>query len=140
MKVERRTAYLSDEQRAAASSLGRVRVETGVWTYYVSRSSSGVFGYAYFETHTVRTMSETFMTVLNADGSVRFVEILAFAEPDEYRADMRWLKQFQGRDQPEEFYLGRSLANRSGATLTSQALADGVRRVLAVHAIIHGKP
>lgn len=134
--VERRTAYLTEEQRSAAQARGRVKVESLVWTYYVDRSSSGVF--AYFETHTVRTQSETFMAVLNSDGSVRFVEILAFAEPDEYRADARWLKQFSGRQAAAEFYLGRSLANRSGATLTSQALADGIRRVVSVHAIIHG--
>ena len=35
----------------------------------------GVVGTAYFESHKVRTMNETFMVVVDTDSTVRFVEM-----------------------------------------------------------------
>lgn len=136
MLVERRTAYLTDEQQRRAQEAGHVKVESKVWAYYVGASSLGVRGYAYFETHVVRTMPETFMVALAPDGSVRFVEILAFLEPEDYLPRPRWLAQFPGRELDGELFVRRGIRNITGATLSSQALADGLRRVLAVHAVL----
>lgn len=136
-RVERRTAYLTEDQQRRAQEAGHVKIESKVWAYYVGISSLGAGGYAYFETHVVRTMPETFMVALAPDGSVRFVEILAFLEPEDYLPRPRWLAQFQARKLDGELFVRRGLRNITGATLSSQALADGVRRVLAVHAVLH---
>lgn len=135
---ERRTAYLTQEQVERAQDLGRVRVESRVWIYYVARSSAQETTYAYFETHTVRTMPETFMAVLDGAGELRFVELLAFHEPDDYLPSARWLRQFDGRALGGGLMVRRGIRNIAGASLTSQSLTDGVRRILAVHAILHG--
>ena len=127
---ERRTLYLTEEQRKAAETLGRVKVESRVWTYY-----EGAEGFAYFDTHVVRTMPETFMAALAPDGSVRFVELVSFQEPDDYLPRPRWLDQFKGRKLDRELMVRRGIRNMTGASLTSEALADGVRRVLAVHSV-----
>jgi hypothetical protein len=132
--VERRTAYLSAAEVKQAEKAGRVKIDSRVWVYYVGTSSRGVMGYAYFETHVVRTMTETFMAVLEPDGSLRSVELLAFAEPDDYLPGPRWLAQFKGRSLKDDLLVHRVIRNMTGASLTSQAMADGVRRVLAVHA------
>lgn len=137
--VERRTAYLTEDERLRAQAAARAKVESGVWTYYVGRSSAGPQGYAYFETHVVRTMTETVMAVVEPGGRLRSVELLAFAEPDDYRPTPRWLGQFEGRGEGGELFVGRALRNMTGATLTSHALSDSVRRVLAVHEVIQSR-
>lgn len=137
--VERRTAYLSDDEIKIAQEKARAKIESKVWVYYVGKSSAGVLGYAYFETHVVRTMPETFMAVLEPSGEVRFVELLSFAEPDDYLPRPRWLDQFRGRSLDRELMLRRAIRNMTGATLTSQALTDGVRRVMAVHELIRSQ-
>ena len=128
---ERRTAYLTAEQAAAAESAARAKLESRVWTYYVSGSTT-----AYFESHPVRTMNETIMVVVGADDRVAFVEILSFAEPDDYLASPRWLRQLAGRRLDDELALRRGLRGIAGATLTAEAVARAVRRVLAVHAVL----
>ena len=135
--VERRTPYLSPEQVKRAQEAGRVKVESRIRTYYVGTSSRGVEGYAYFETHQVRTMPETFMAVVEPDGRLRFVELLAFLEPDDYLPRARWLDLFRGRRLDADLMVRRGIRNITGSSLTSQALTDGVRRVLAVHAVLH---
>lgn len=140
VKVERRTAYLTDAQLAAAAADARTPVDSKVWTYYVGTSSKGAAGTAYFESHKVRTMNEAFMVVVDPDASVRFIEILSFAEPDEYMAPGKWLDQFRGRRLDDELMLRRGLRNITGASITSDAMTRAVRRVLAVHRVLNAPP
>lgn len=135
--VERTTAYLTEAQASEMEAVARAKIDSRVWTYYVGRSTRGVEGYAYFESHAVRTMNETFMAALGPDGSIRFVELLAFAEPEDYRPGPRWLDQFKNRSLKDDLMVHRSIRNITGASLSSEALATGVRRVLAVHAVLH---
>lgn len=94
-------------------------------------------GYAYFETHTVRTMPETFMAVVDARGALRFVELLAFYEPPDYAPPRRWLAQFHNRPLSEDLFVRRAIRNIAGASLTSTTLTEGIRRILAIHAVLH---
>lgn len=135
--VERRTAYLGEEEVQAAQKLGHVKVEERVWAYYVGTASGAVQGYAYFDTHMVRTMPETVMIVVEPDGRLRFVELLSFYEPPDYEPAARWLRLFSGRALDDELMVRRGIRNIAGASLTSQALTNSVRRVLAVHAVLH---
>ncbi|MDE2511285.1 MAG: FMN-binding protein [Elusimicrobia bacterium] len=139
-KVERKTAFLTDAQASAAETDAGSPLGSHVWTYYVGTSSQGVAGTAYFESHKVRTMNETFMVVVDPDASVRFVEILSFAEPDEYMAPKKWLGQFGGKTLTQDLLIRRGLRNITGASITSEAVTRGVRRVLAVHRVLNGAP
>jgi hypothetical protein len=132
---ERRTAFLTDAQARSVEEAARAKLESKVWTYYVAGSTT-----AYFESHLVRTMNETVMVVVGADGKVAFVEILSFAEPDDYMASKRWLAQFPGRKLDDELALRRGLRNITGASLTSESVTRSVRRVLAVHQVLNAKP
>ncbi len=133
-KPERRTAFLTDDQAAAAEKAARAKLESKVWTYYVAGSTT-----AYFESHPVRTMNETVMVTV-VHGKVGFVEILSFSEPDDYLASKRWLAQLEGRPLDDELALRRGLRGITGATLTAEAVARSVRRVLAVHEVINSRP
>ena len=139
-RPERRMATLTEEQRQAAEKLAQARVQQREWTYYVAVSSAGETTYAYFETHVVRTMPETFMAVLDGTGKLRFVELLAFHEPEDYRPPKRWLRRFDGRPLDDDLLVRRGIRNITGASLTSRALTDGVRRILAVHAVLQSQP
>jgi len=137
VKVERRTAFLTGAQAAAAEKDAGAKIDSRVWTYYVGTSSKGAAGTAYFESHKVRTMNEAFMVVVDPGATVRFVEILSFAEPDEYMAPRSWLDQFKGKPLDDELLLRRGLRNITGASITSEAMTRAVRRVLAVHRVLN---
>ncbi|MBI3300371.1 MAG: FMN-binding protein [Elusimicrobia bacterium] len=137
--VERRTAYLTDAQVARAESLAKTKVESKVWTYYVGTSSGAAAGWAYFDRVIVRTMPATVMAAVAPDGTLRFLEVLTFDEPDDYRASARWLAQLKARPLDRDLRIGGLLRNQTGATLTSSAFSDSARRLLAVHAVLTGK-
>lgn len=138
LAIERRTAFLADSELASARALAGadVEIEQRVVTYYVGRDQKSVAGVAYFDGHRVRSMQEVVMVVVGSDDRVSRVEILAFDEPPEYRASGPWLGQFKGQRLDDQLSLSGSIANLTGASLTSRAIVRSVRRVLALHRTI----
>lgn len=136
--IDRRTAFLEDAQleRAARLAGGGVRVDQPIVTHYVGTREGRALGVAYFDAHRVRTMQEVIMIVVGTEDEVQRIEILSFAEPPEYMAPEGWLDQFDGEALSADLALGRRIRNISGATLTSRAITEATRRVLALHRVI----
>jgi electron transport complex protein RnfG len=134
--VERKTFFLTDAQREKAARLARAKIESALVVAYVGHGSNGVLGTAYFDTHTVRTMPETILVTVKPDGVVGGVEVVAFGEPEDYLPRPRWLGLFSGKRLDPDLAVGRGLAHVTGSTLTTRAIADAVRRVLAIHTVI----
>jgi Na+-translocating ferredoxin:NAD+ oxidoreductase RnfG subunit len=134
---QRHTAFLADEDLAAiAEQSDGVKVEQRVISYYVAVEDGRKTHVAYFEAHSVRTLSEVIMVVVTAKGTVGRVEILKFLEPPEYRARAGWLAQFDGHDLDDDLSLKGDIVGMTGATLTARAVTGAVRRQLAVHAYL----
>lgn len=134
--IERKTHFLTDAEREKASRAARARVESNLVVAYVGMSAKGVLGTAYFDTHTVRTMPETLLVVVRPDGTLGGIEVVAFGEPEDFLPRRGWLRLFPGRRLDSDLAVGRGLAHVTGATLTTRAIADAARRVLAIHAVV----
>ena len=137
--VERKTFFLTEAERERASRDARSKVESRLVIAYLARDPKGPVGTGYFETHIVRTMPQTLLVTVRPDGTLQGVEVIAFGEPEDYLPRRNWLKAFVGRRLDDELVVGRSLAHVTGATLTTRTIAEAVRRVLAVHAIVAGR-
>lgn len=136
--IERRTAFLTEEQLARAKALAGadVQVASRVVTYYLGLRDGTPLGVAYFERHRVRTLNQVLMFVVSPDGRIVRVDILDFQEPPDYRASPGWLGQLLGRRLDDALSLKGSVVNLTGATLTSRAITRASRRVLALHQVI----
>ncbi|MCK6553108.1 FMN-binding protein [Candidatus Binatia bacterium] len=137
--VERRNFFLTGAQRERIEQLARAPLESDMVTIYVGMRGGEVAGYAIFDTHLVRTLPETFLVVLSPDGAVVGTHLLAFYEPLDYMPGDRWLRQFDGRRLDDDLAIGRGVAAITGSTLTSRAVAGGVRRALALYAVLLGE-
>ena len=67
--VERRTAYLEQEQVEEAAESAGVPVTSALVPHYVATLDGEPVGVAYFDTHVVRTEAETVMVVVNCSPS-----------------------------------------------------------------------
>jgi Na+-translocating ferredoxin:NAD+ oxidoreductase RnfG subunit len=133
--VERKVLFLTDEQVFKIENLAKAKLESKLATYYVSSANDSVNGYAFFETNIVRTKPETFVVIINPSGSVRSVEILAFHEPLDYLPTPRWFKLFTNKFLDDDLWPKRGIHNITGATLSVQAITQGVRKILAIHRV-----
>ena len=130
-KVQRRTAYLTKEQVKRAAELSGEEVASALVTYY-----QGPGGFAYFDTHRVRTLPETLMVMVDPQGQVKRIEVISFREPEEYMPRGNWYGQFQGRKLDRNLRIKTGIPPVTGATLTVRATTGAVRRVLALHQVI----
>jgi hypothetical protein len=134
--VETVNLFLTKEEMAQVKRRSGVVLDSAIYKFYVGKKDGETIGYAAIEAATVRTLPETVMVVLNADGTVRFTEILAFFEPSEYMPPKRWLDQFRGIDLTSELRVGGQIQGISGATLSAQAITRQVRKTTALCAIL----
>jgi electron transport complex protein RnfG len=135
--TERQTLFLSDDQRDNAEKESGSEVSSALATRYVAMGENGaVLGWAYLDTHRVRTLPETLMVVLGSDGAVRRVEVVTFREPREYMPREGWYGQYEGQQLDDDLALKRDIRPVTGATLTARATTEAVRRVLAIHAVV----
>lgn len=127
---------LTPAQAKAIQQASGVRVRKlapKVW-----RSAGG--GWFYLDQVLGKHEMITYAVALDATGAVSGVEILDYRET--YGGQVRnpkWLAQFAGKTLASPPKLDRNIVNLSGATLSSAHVTDGVRRLLATHALVVGR-
>jgi len=132
--VEPLPVFISDEQAEKIEKLAQVKLDSKLYTLHVGKRDGQVLGYAAIESHTVRTQSETVLILLNSSGELARVEMLAFHEPPEYQPPARWFEKLY-RKPIGELRLNQGVDGISGATLSSRASLDGIRKVMAIYKI-----
>lgn len=138
VETTRETVFLTEDQLRIAAEAAELEIEGAMVTRFVARSDGAVVGFAYLDTHRVRTLPETLVVILDSGGRVRRVEVAAFREPLDYKPGDSWYRQFDGEELNRDLALDRNIRPITGATLTARATTDAVRRSLAIHASIEG--
>jgi hypothetical protein len=132
-RVERRTLYLDAGQARRTAEAAGVPVEGRVVPYYAGTIEGRVTGYAYFDSHLVRTLPETVMILIEPGGRIGRIEVLSFDEPEDYLPGEHFYRQFSGRGPDDDLSPGRGLRTITGATLSARAASQAARRILALH-------
>lgn len=139
-KVSRQSIFLTKEQQAAAKKASGIDFTDQLVVRYVGTDAANrVVGYAYFDTHRVRTLPETVMIVVTPEAKVAKIEVLSFDEPPEYLPKERWVEQIEGRRLDDDLSLKRAIRPLSGASLSGRAIVNASRKVLALHGAIGTK-
>ncbi len=76
----------------------------------------------------------TFMVVLNNEGYVKFVEILAYREP--YGSEIKnkaFLLQFENKTTRDSLRLNKEIKNIEGATISVNSITYAVKRTLYLY-------
>jgi Na+-translocating ferredoxin:NAD+ oxidoreductase RnfG subunit len=138
-QVRQTMIFLTDQERKEASHLSGQEIESALVARYTAKKNGEEIGRAYLDTGLVRTKKQSILVLLNPDGSVKRVEVVAFLEPPEYMASDRWYRQFEGKTLTSDLHLNGSIHPITGATLTARATTDAVRRVLAIDQVLSQK-
>lgn len=128
----RQSVFLTPEQLAAAKKESGLEFADRLVVRYAGSNGS----FAYFDTHRVRTLPETVMVVVGADGRVAKIDILSFDEPPDYLPKKRWFDQFRSRKLDDDLSLRRAIRPISGASLSARAIVNASRKILALHKVI----
>jgi len=134
--IERRTEYLDKGEAKRVEGLAKAELEGRVVRPYVATKDGKLVGTAYFDAHEVRTKSEVLMLVVAPDERLKRIEVLSFAEPQEYLPKSAFYAQLCGKKLGDELTVGRDVRGIAGATLSANAATGAVRRTLALHRVL----
>lgn len=137
-QFQRREFFLTEAQAKVVKQKAGVELP-GLWIVaYEARKEGTLLGVGFFDTHRVRTLNETVLVAVTPEGRVKRVEVVAFREPQDYRAKETWIRQFEGKALDANLGLQHGIKPLSGATLTANALVDASRRCLALWQVLYG--
>ena len=134
--VARKTAFLSEADRAEVARRTGGAPPPGLVVFYTGTTSGADIGTVYFDRHVVRTEPETLLVLVDPKGAIARIEILSFSEPEEYLPRSSWYGQFSGKTLTDELSEKRGVRPVTGATLTVRATVEAARRVLALDAFL----
>ena len=120
------------EKRAIAEAAGP-QAPHGELHTWVAKRGDAVLGHVFVDNVIGREDFITYAVGVGADGKLLPVEILDYRES--HGGEIRnkaWLAQFAGRGDPSELRMHSDIKNIAGATLSSEHVTAGVRRILAL--------
>ncbi len=135
-RIEHRSVLLDDAQARAVEQRARAPLESRVVQLHTGWREGRVLGYAFIDVHNVRTLPEALLVVVSPEGKVVATRMLAFYEPHDYLPQRRWLRQFESRALTPELRVGGTIHGIAGATLSSRAVTNSVRRSLALYEVL----
>jgi len=137
--ITRKEHWLTEPQVERVKALAGTSLSSLWQVAYEARKEGKLMGVAFLDTHRVRTLPETAMVAVSAEGRILRVEVVAFREPQEYMAKDAWMRQFDGKQLNSQLTLKGAIRPLSGSTLTVNSLTDAARRSLALHQILYGE-
>ncbi len=116
-KVQQENILLSADERKAAGALLGTGVDQSLVSLFRVTTPKGRQLTAYLDAHRVRTLPETLMLSMDADGVIESVDVLAFREPTEYMPRRAWYDQFTGQRFDRRLQLNRDIQGITGANV-----------------------
>lgn len=136
------TQFIAADVTLTRRQMKAIQKDSGVWvrlrTEKVWRAMDGNHFLGWFIADEVLGKHEYihWALALNADGSVRQIEILVYKETYGYQVrEAKWREQFTGKQYGARLKLGADIKNISGATLSCRHITDGVKRLLSFYEI-----
>ncbi|MDH5763446.1 MAG: FMN-binding protein [Nitrospinota bacterium] len=133
-KIVKKRIRLTTPQRAAIGKLSTQVVRDKTMSFYSGIKGGQNMGYAVVERVTNRSWSISYMVVMNADGTVKDVEVLNYEGARNWGVQYEsWLKQFFGMKADSDY---RSISGITGATISVRTITAGVQKIAAAYQVI----
>lgn len=131
------TFQLTDAERAALSKVAKTRTPLPEKTLWRVKKGTDTIGTFVVDEVYGKHEFITYAVALKPDGAVRGLEVMVYRETygGQIR-DAKWRTQFVGKTNGAPLALDQDIVNISGATMSCLHVAEGVKRLLALHAMV----
>lgn len=129
--VRREQKILDEALRKKLENTTHLRFPEGSYTFFISTQDGKPSKYAIVLNEIGKSEPITFMVGMSPEGKVTEVVIMEFRENRGWEVkEKRFLNQFRGKTARSAIRVDEDIINYAGATLSSKAVARGVKRAL----------
>jgi Na+-translocating ferredoxin:NAD+ oxidoreductase RnfG subunit len=134
LNFEKRPLGLTEEQRKSVNKVSKTRTPLPDDRVWEARAGERRLGWFIVDEVYGKHEYITYAAAIAADGSLIGIEVMEYRESKggEVR-DPAWRRQFVGKRHGDSFKLDKDITNISGATMSCKHLAEGAKRLLALH-------
>jgi thiamine biosynthesis lipoprotein len=137
--VKAETKILAQDQRKTLEENTGLRFAEAEYPTFVATSKGQPDGYAIILNEIGKHENITFIVGVSPKGRVMEVAVMEYRESrGEEVKEQRFLSQFKGKKSGDAIRVNQDIVNYTGATLSSYAIARGVRRALALTQLFYG--
>jgi FAD:protein FMN transferase len=131
--ITRQEKVINDTDRQALLKSAGLHFPESSFAFLVAEQDQKSLGYALVMNEIGKSEPITFMVAVSSEHRVVDILVMVFRESrgGEIR-EARFLRQFKGKKGSDALTVNRDIVNYSGATLSSKAIARGVKRALAL--------
>jgi|SRR5581483_942121 len=131
-----RMVNLSSEQMNAIREASGQRVRTPEQRVWLAKRGEKNLGWYIVDEVYGKHEFITYAAAISTAGKVLGIEVLDYRETYGYEIrNPLWRAQFVGKTLSDPLKLDEDIKNISGATLSCRHITDGIRRLLALHAL-----
>jgi Na+-translocating ferredoxin:NAD+ oxidoreductase RnfG subunit len=132
-----RTVQLQVAEMHAIASASGLPARSAAWRVWTAMQGDKPVGVMVLDGVIGKFEVIDYAVAIGNDGRVLQIEILTYRESHGYEVRLPgWRKQFVGKGVDDKLQVGEDISNISGATLSSQHVTDGVRRIVAMVATL----
>jgi Na+-translocating ferredoxin:NAD+ oxidoreductase RnfG subunit len=137
VQAEKKT--LTEQQRQELENNTGLRFPEAEYPTFIGKSKGQADGYAVVLNEIGKHENITFIVGVSPKGKVLEVAVMEYRESrGEEVKEQRFLSQFKGKTSSDPIRVNQDIVNYTGATLSSYAIARGVRRALALTHLFYG--
>lgn len=132
----KRVVSLAPEQRKFVDAASPTRTPLPEQSIWEAHRGGAMLGFVIVDQVFGKHEFITYATALTPDGVVKQIEIMDYRETYGYEVrNEKWRQQFVGKKFGAPVKIDADIQNIGGATLSSVHMAEGVRRILAIHQV-----
>lgn len=132
VRIEKKEFRLSAEEVIALQKEAKARIDSDIVRLYTLHDGKKTEGYAILLVKKIRSKSAAVLYIMDTRQTIKSIEIVAFAEPQEYKPNRTWQKAFEGKTKADNLFAGKGIPTISGATLSARAISDAARIAIAI--------
>jgi Na+-translocating ferredoxin:NAD+ oxidoreductase RnfG subunit len=131
---------LVSSQREKLQNETHLRFPEKHYRFFIGRNKDGVAGYALIMNEIGKHEYITSMVGISPQFQVTDVVVMEYRESRGGEVkEKRFLSQFHGKKESDPLQINRDVVNYTGATLSSQAIARGVKKALLLTNLFYGR-
>ena len=129
----RQVIRLTDEQMKKLSSEYGKKISSRFVTVYIAKKGNETLGYGFVDYTRGKSSFIKYFVAITPDGKIHSIEIMSYRgeKGSEVRQEI-FKKQFVGKSADNNINVGSDISAISGATISSQAITKGIRKIVYV--------
>ncbi len=135
-KIQKRNVILTKEKANKVQKKAKAKLKSKIFKYFIAKQEGEILGYGILVSRKVRSNNAVTMYLIDTQGIIKSIEVIAFNEPLEFMASEKWISQFDNTPSEKKLKVGRDIVTITGATLTAQSLVDASRIASAFYEVI----